>query len=256
MTFHLAACALNPVDDPLLEIPGVLAELKHQGLATPNLITYPECALTGFSPLRAKELSNESHTAEFERVFSSISSALDAAVLAGAFLETDGSIFNSAVLFDGGVKAGASTTYSKRNLFAMSDESEVVTAGSSNRMFKISGWNISPKICYDLRFPNDFYTQAPDVDLFNVIANWPHVRSHAWHSLLRARAIENEAFVLGVNRSGEDEFGNEYNSKPVLFDPLGIEVEPTLELGNMSFWELPHRSTFNTVGSTRARKHG
>ncbi len=256
MTFHLAACALNPVDDPLLEIPGVLDQLKLQGLKSPDLIAYPECAMTGFAPIQAKALANESQTAEFERVFSSISSALEAAVLAGAFLESDGLIYNSAVLFEDGIKTEDSKTYSKRNLFAMSDESEVVTAGSSNRMFKISGWNISPKICYDLRFPNDFYVQAPDVDLFTVIANWPHVRNHAWHSLLKARAIENETFVLGVNRSGEDEFGNEYTSKPVLFDPLGVDVEPSLELGNMYFWELPHRSTFNTVGSTRAKRHG
>ncbi len=256
MTFHLAACALNPLDDPLLEIPGVIAELKHQGLASPDLIAYPECAITGFAPLNAKELSNESQIAEFDRVFSSISSTLDAAVLAGAFLESDGSIYNSAVLFDGGIKASASEMYSKRNLFAMSDESKVVTAGTSNRIFNISGWNISPKICYDLRFPIDFYAQAPDVDLFTVIANWPSARSHAWNSLLRARAIENESFVLGVNRSGADEFGNEYNSKPILFDPLGVEVEPTLELENMTFWQLPLRSTFDTVGSTRAEKHG
>jgi predicted amidohydrolase len=235
--------------DPTTAVAGIQEHLEEKGLVSLDVLVFPECALTGFAPLSAEQLSSRENLLDFEQTFRSISREIDSAVIAGAFVKNGETIHNSAVMFD--PNAEKTESYFKRNLFRMSDESAVVTPGDTSALFAINGWNISPKICYDLRFPVDFYEQTPSTDLFAVIANWPDVRNHAWLSLLRARAIETEAFVLGVNRFGSDEFGHSYSTKPILFDPLGVEVLSVIEFGNVVIWQLPSRSTYKTVGSTK-----
>jgi len=115
--------------------------------------------------------------------------------------------------------------YDKRHLFAFADEHSHYSPGHKRLIASVKGWKINLQICYDLRFPV-WTRQAPaeleaKYDLLINVANWPEKRSTAWKILLQARAIENQSFVVGVNRIGED--GNEiyYSGDSMLIDPLG-----------------------------------
>lgn len=124
--------------------------------------------------------------------------------------------------------------YDKRHLFAYADEHEHYCAGNKKLIASVKGWKINLQVCYDLRFP--VWTRQsrismpmtiggeipePQYDLLINVANWPEKRRVAWETLLRARAIENQCFVVGVNRIGED--GNKiyYEGHSTIIDPLG-----------------------------------
>jgi omega-amidase len=129
---------------------------------------------------------------------------------------------------------GTFALYDKRHLFRMAKEHERYGGGDTRLIVEIGGWRICPQVCYDLRFPvwlRNRYDRAAgrfDYDLMIFVANWPSARRYAWRTLLRARAIENLAYVVGVNRVGVD--GNElhYAGDSGAFDFLG---QPLVELG-------------------------
>ncbi len=103
---------------------------------------------------------------------------------------------------------GSFDFYDKRHLFRLGDEYKIFSAGQMRVVFDQFGWEIFPQICYDLRFPvwskNRYIEGEYEFDLMIYVANWPEIRSYAWKQLLVARAIENQAFVVGVNRVGKD----------------------------------------------------
>lgn len=115
--------------------------------------------------------------------------------------------------------------YDKRHRFAFAGEDQEYTAGKKRVIASVKGWKINLQVCYDLRFPVWARQQAKDneleYDLLVYVANWPERRSHAWRTLLQARAIENQCYVVGVNRVGED--GNQiaYHGGSMIIDPLG-----------------------------------
>ena len=129
---------------------------------------------------------------------------------------------------------GTLAFYDKRHLFRMAKEHERYGGGEARLIVELNGWRIFPQVCYDLRFPvwlRNRYDRAAgrfDYDLSIFVANWPSPRRHAWRTLLRARAIENLAYCVGVNRVGVD--GNElhYAGDSVALDFLGL---PMVELG-------------------------
>ena len=129
---------------------------------------------------------------------------------------------------------GTMATYDKRHLFRMAKEHERYGGGDTRLIVELNGWRILPQVCYDLRFPvwlRNRYDRAAgrfDYDLTLFVANWPSPRRYAWSTLLRARAIENLAYCVGVNRVGID--GNEllYSGDSVALDFLG---QPLVELG-------------------------
>jgi len=110
--------------------------------------------------------------------------------------------------------------YDKRHLFRMMDEHKPFTAGEGRRVVDLKGWRICPLICYDLRFPV-WSRNRGDYDTLIYIANWPEARRHAWSSLLVARAIENQAYVLGVNRVGGDGNGISFSGDSAAIDSRG-----------------------------------
>jgi predicted amidohydrolase len=114
--------------------------------------------------------------------------------------------------------------YDKRHLFGMAKEDTVFTPGNSRVMLQLKGWKICPMICYDLRFPVWSRNQEDGYDLLVYTASWPDRRSGHWRALIPARAIENQAFVIGVNRVGHD--GNEvyYSGGSMCISPLGDVV--------------------------------
>jgi len=110
--------------------------------------------------------------------------------------------------------------YHKIHPFTLAGEHEHYDGGSAIYTVDVEGVRVTPLICYDLRFPEPFRAAALNTDLFCVIANWPTVRRDAWQPLLRARALENQCYVLGVNRVGEAS-GLSYTGDSVLIDPFG-----------------------------------
>ena len=115
--------------------------------------------------------------------------------------------------------------YDKRHLFAFAGEHEHYSAGNKRLIASVKGWKINLQVCYDLRFPV-WARQSPagddkQYDILINVANWPEKRSTAWKTLLQARAIENQCFVIGVNRVGEDANKNIYKGDSLLIGPLG-----------------------------------
>ena len=119
--------------------------------------------------------------------------------------------------------------YDKRHLFSFAGEDKRYIAGLERKVFHYRGWRICPQICYDLRFPA-WCRNRDDYDVLLFVANWPEPRTPAWTALLRARAIENQCYVIGVNRSGRDPRGMEYAGGSAVYDPLGDTV---LDLGSV-----------------------
>ena len=110
--------------------------------------------------------------------------------------------------------------YDKRHLFRIAGEQDHYAAGDRRRVLELKGWRVCPMICYDLRFPV-WSRNRDDYDLLLYVANWPQRRAHAWSTLLKARAIENLCYVVGVNRIGRDGNGASYAGDSVALDFLG-----------------------------------
>jgi len=125
---------------------------------------------------------------------------------------------------------GEHTYYDKRHLFAYAGEDLHYTSGLKRLITSVNGWKINLQICYDLRFPvwvrqqinvNDKKNIEPEYDLLVYIANWPERRNHAWKTLLQARAIENQCYVIGVNRIGNDGNNIYHSGDSMVINPVG-----------------------------------
>ncbi|KZN46587.1 nitrilase-related carbon-nitrogen hydrolase [Pseudoalteromonas luteoviolacea] len=117
-------------------------------------------------------------------------------------------------------EAGRVEYYDKRHLFCLGNEGDYVSAGHDRKVFEIGDFKILPQVCYDLRFPV-FQRNNNDYDVMVNVANWPAARRFAWDTLLRARAIENQCYVLANNRIGEDGYGTAHNGGTVVLDYFG-----------------------------------
>lgn len=113
--------------------------------------------------------------------------------------------------------------YDKRHTFTLAGEDKVYTAGLSKIIVDYKGWKICPLVCYDLRFPV-WARNIENYDLLIYVANWPKPRIQAWDILLKARAIENMCYAIGVNRIGLDEKGYEYSGHSSVYDVLGNQI--------------------------------
>jgi predicted amidohydrolase len=118
---------------------------------------------------------------------------------------------------------GPLAQYDKKHLFTYSGEDKSYTAGTARVTFTLNGWRIMPVICYDIRFPA-WCRNTMDYDVLLVVANWPAARIHHWDALLRARAIENQCYVVAVNRTGTDGNGLAYPGHTAVYDMNGEAV--------------------------------
>lgn len=184
-----------------------------------DLVVLPEMCTTGFS-MHALELA-ETNTGEtlnaFRRMAGEYGFAITGSII-GKNSEDATLCFNRGFFI---CPDGQETFYDKRHLFRMGDEPEHYQAGSQKTRIHYLGWNIRLLICYDLRFPVWCRNVENDYDLLIVVANWPEVRAHAWQSLLMARAIENMAYVCGVNRVGTDKLKMNYSGDSQLINAYG-----------------------------------
>lgn len=118
--------------------------------------------------------------------------------------------------------------YNKRHLFSLAGEHKHYKNDNTQVIIEYKDWRICPLICYDLRFPV-WSRNTKNYDVLLYVANWPKPRINAWNTLLKARAIENMSYVVGVNRIGTDPNGNEYTGNSIVLDALGNELSPLSE---------------------------
>ncbi len=185
-----------------------------------DLIMLPEMFNTGFSinpGFCAEPMNGPSMLFLREMAMSK-----KAAVAATLMVMDEGEYVNRLFFF---YPDGNFLTYDKRHLFRLSDEVRMLKGGDKRIVIPLKGWKLMPMICYDLRFPvwskNRMTEEGYEYDLLFYLANWPIVRSHAWKALLLARAIENLAFVAGVNRVGEDGNGMQHTGDSMVVNPKG-----------------------------------
>ncbi len=129
-------------------------------------------------------------------------------------------------------------TYDKRHLFSLSDEPKFFTAGKERIVVELNGWKICPLICYDLRFPVWARNSNSEYDVLLYVANWPERRTQAWKYLLVARAIENQSYVIGANRVGNDGKDISHCGDSMVLDPLGNVLYHKIDTEDISTIEL------------------
>jgi predicted amidohydrolase len=184
-----------------------------------RLLVLPEMFATGFS-MNAATVSR--HAEKTRGYLADLARHHGLFVLGGYAEPGDPLAFNACSIYD---PAGEELLhYRKVHPFTLADEHKHYQGGEEVLTVEVEGVRVTPFICYDLRFPELFRAAAERTDLFVVVANWPEKRSDAWRILLRARAAENQAFVLGVNRVGEGS-GEPHRGDSTLADPFGRVVE-------------------------------
>ncbi len=180
-----------------------------------DLIVFPEMFSTGFS-MHSEKLKErmDGKTVQWMKL---IARKKNAAVTGTLIIEEEGKFLNRCLWIfpDGSIRH-----YDKHHLFTMSGEHFHYTPGYERIIVEYRGWRFCPLICYDLRFPV-WSRNNNDYDVLLYLANWPAVRHHVWKCLLVARAIENQAYCVGLNRVGNDAEGNYYRGDSVIVDPKG-----------------------------------
>lgn len=188
-----------------------------------RLAILPEMFATGFS-MDGRNVA-QAEGGETETFLRERAASLGLHVLAGVAEIAEPLPANRALLVspDGSVRR-----YTKIHPFSFAGEEKVMASGDAVVTWDVEGLRVTPLVCYDLRFPEPFRLAAGDTDLYAVIANWPERRRHHWTLLLRARAVENLAFVAGVNRVGEGD-GLRYLGDSALVGPWGETVVSAAE---------------------------
>ena len=192
-----------------------LAQKINGFLEDVDLIVLPEMFSSGFT-MNPKAVAE---TMEGETVvwLQHLAKAKNAAITGSLVIEENGNYYNRLLFIypNGDIK-----TYNKRHLFSLAEENKFYTAGTDKLIVEYNGFKICPLICYDLRFPV-FARNVEDYDLLLYVANWPKPRINAWDILLKARAVENMSYTIGVNRIGIDANNHEYIGHSQVIDFLG-----------------------------------
>jgi omega-amidase len=212
-----------------------MLEEKINSIEKTEIVILPEMFSTGFSmqPEKLAETMDGETVAWMKRI-----AANKKIILTGSLMIKgpspseraggDAAFFNRLIWM---LPNGHCGCYNKRHLFAYGDEHKHYTAGSKRLIASVKGWKINLQVCYDLRFPV-WARQSPpslegwgeasvEYDVLIYVANWPERRSNAWATLLRARAIENQCYVIGVNRVGEDGNNIYHRGDSMVVDPMG-----------------------------------
>jgi omega-amidase len=187
-----------------------------------DLILLPEMFQTGFS-MNVEKLGENWENAESIAWLKELANEKQAAVYTSLIIEDQNCFYNRGVFVE---PNGELHFYDKRKSFGLAGEDQFFTAGNRETIVRYKNWNFQLQICYDLRFPEIvrngiLESETPNYDAILYVANWPEKRAEHWKSLLQARAIENQCYVLGVNRIGEDHSNFKYSGDSACIDPLG-----------------------------------
>ena len=226
-----------------------IRSLKIKG----DLLVLPEMFNTAFS--MKPELFAELPQGETWQWMKTLSHAMSTSIAGSFMVNEEGKYYNRFVVMH---PNGDFEQYDKRHLFRMGNEHQHFSAGDKSLIFEFKGWKIKALICYDLRFPvfakNNFHKGIYDYDALLFVANWPKVRNHIWTNLLLARALENQVYVIAVNRIGEDGNGLDHAGSSCIINPRGeyiIEPKESIAFEQsalLSYAELQDFRTKFTVG--------
>ena len=185
--------------------------------AATQIVVLPEMFTTGFT-MQPKLFAETMEGPTIEWMVEQ--AAQHKIILTGSIIIEEDNKFYNRLLWV--LPNGQVAYYNKRHLFAFAGEDKEYTAGNKRLIAQVNGWKICLQICYDLRFPVWSRKQTPDeYDLLLYVANWPERRNHAWKTLLCARAIENQTYVVGVNRVGKDGHQINHSGDSMIVDPMG-----------------------------------
>ena len=183
-----------------------------------DLFILPEMFTSGFT--MNPEAIAETMNGETISWLKQLAQQKNCAITGSLVIQENGNFYNRMVFVH---PSGKMECYNKRHLFTLAGEEKVYTKGIDKVIVNYNNWKICLQICYDLRFPV-FARNSEDYDLLLYVANWPKVRITAWDALLKARAIENMTYTIGVNRIGEDANQLEYPGHSKVIDYLGDEI--------------------------------
>lgn len=188
-----------------------------------DLIVLPEMFTTGFSmnPESVFETMDGNTVSWLQKM----AVQKEAAITGSVVIKENGKYYNRLLFVtpDGHIEH-----YDKKHTFTLAGEDKVYASGKELLTIDYLGWKIRPLVCYDLRFPV-WSRNTEDYDILIYIANWPKVRNVAWDSLLKARAIENMSYCIGVNRVGLDGNKHEYSGHSAAYDVLGERIDSISE---------------------------
>ena len=200
-----------------------------------ELIIFPEMTLTGFS-MNIEKTAEEEDSSPTVKSFSELSNEFDIGAIYGVVFRENLKATNNALVLD---KFGQTIgKYQKVHPFSFAGEDKYFDAGKEILSVNFGLLKFGVTICYDLRFPEIYSALGVDTDIIINIANWPAKRIEHWTTLLRARAIENQIFVAGVNRIGIDQKGEEYTESSIIVNPNGEVLEPKHTEGELSVYEI------------------
>lgn len=197
-------------------------------------VIFPEMTLTGFSVANLA-LAEDFENSDSIKYIQNIAKRNEINIVFGILISRGDEKYNSCIAINkNGQIAGS---YEKIHLFSFSGEDKLITAGNHVKSLSWEGgWGLT--ICFDLRFP-ELYQELSKQNLILLnIANWPKSRILHWKTLLNARAIENQSFMIGVNRIGVDENGLEYEESSSIFSPIGDNLEPIMSIDNIRIFDL------------------
>ena len=201
-----------------------------RGAPQSDLFVLPETFLSGFT----NDTLGNAETMDGESVawLRALATEVNATITGSLVIREGETVYNRLLWVS---PNGDLAYYDKRHLFRMAGEHTRYGGGRERLIVELKGWRILPQVCYDLRFPvwlrngrNEGAAGGMDYDLSLFVANWPSPRRGPWRTLLRARAIENLAYTIGVNRVGVDGNNHPYAGDSAIIDPVG---EPLIELG-------------------------
>lgn len=183
-----------------------------------DLIILPEMFTTGFS-MNASNLAEETNGTTLNWMIAEAKKSN--AAITGSVIVSTGTNFYNRLFFvfpDGNYKI-----YDKKHTFTLAGEHKTYSKGRERLLVEYKGWKICPLVCYDLRFPV-WARNTEDYDLLLYVANWPKKRTSAWDALLKARAIENMSYCIGLNRVGLDGNDHDYTGHSAVYDVLGEQI--------------------------------
>ena len=198
-------------------------EMLLSNISGVDLIVLPEMFQTGFC-FDKEALAEREEDSPTIAWMTAIAHEKQAVVTGSLMVKKGDLVYNRLIWM---TASGDYQTYDKRHLFSMSDEPQHFAAGSEKLIVELKGWKICPMICYDLRFPV-WIRNTEMYDLLIFVANWPEKRSEHWEKLLQARAIENQCFVIGVNRVGADGNNIPHDGRSAIINPQGNVLETAL----------------------------